>query len=168
MNKQVLALDQGRVNQTQIWANPNFSFKEVLEPIEIPQAEQMIVNNSIRVESELRIEGEAYVCQFPEVEPFPELPDDNFSFFEVTGFEEVKSGQEMVLTQFLKVDGMLKVSGFVSLFGTEPENETDFLIPNKIGLNQVYKIAQDFEHYFRGFLNNSGALRVSGSFIVGA
>ncbi len=165
----VLSLDQGRVTQTEVWAAPNFSFKQINldETITVPVEQQMIVNDRVRVEGFFRVDGEAYVCMMPQPEPFPEIPGDNYSHFEVLSPKLVPASQEMILTQALRVQDMIRVDGRVSILGSEPEPENDSIIPNVIAENKRFNIGLEFEHYFRGFLKISGSLRCSGSFAIG-
>jgi hypothetical protein len=167
----VLTLLNGRKSQVDAWLAPNFSFKEIAPDltIEIKSSEQMIVNDRIRVEGFLKIDGEAYVCQMPEPEPFPVIPGDNFSFYEVTEFKSVPFGQEMLVTESFRVStGGLQVGGKVAVLADEVELfETDN-VPNFIDSLKSYRIAEDFEQYFRSSLKISGKLKVEGSFAIGA
>lgn len=168
MIEKVLKLNQdGRLARTDVWASPNFSFKQVNfnQTIEVLSEQQMIVNESIKVEGFFRVDGEVYVFRMPAFETFPELPADNYSQAIVTSQKEVSANQEMILTQFMNVSGEMRVDGFVTILGTD--EKTDDIIPNKILSDQLFAIGLNFEYYFRQFLNISGQLRCSGSFIVG-
>jgi hypothetical protein len=167
--EKALTLDQGRVTQTDVWAAPNFSFKEIQSglEIEIPAQEQMIVSNSIRVDGSLKVSGEAYVCQFPEQAPFPQIPGDNYSHFEVLSPKLIPPSQEMIASSFVRVNSELRVDGRMTILGSI-EPETSAVIPFKILSDKTFHIAQDFEHYFREFISIAGGLRVSGQFAVGA
>lgn len=166
----VLSLDQGRITQTDVWAAPNFSFRQINldTQINIPSEEQMLVNNSVRVEGFFRVDGEAYVYDNPVIPELPELPGDNYSHFEVTTQKQIPLSQEMIASSFVRVESELRVLGQMTILGSEPEPETSPAVPNKISANKTFHIGLDFEHYFRDFLSISGALRVSGQFAVGA
>lgn len=171
MKYKPLALIDGKISEVsaknQLVTN-NFSYLSVKEDefVSIVDNQQMIVFNSVAVIGEVRVDGEMYVSQLPVIEPPPEPPADNFSFFEVVEFKAVPQHQEMGLSGFMRVESELKVDGQVSIDGfVEPESS--LLIPTKINQGLNYFINTDFENYFRDFISIAGTLRVAGRLVVG-
>ncbi len=172
MAQKVLTLDPltGKKKLIEISEGLNFSYKEILstEEIEVPARQQMIVNDRVRIDGQLKVSGEVYVYKMPTPEPFPELPDDNFSFYEIVVPKEVKATEEMVLSQSCKISSQLRVAGRLAILGTgTPPTTNDESIPNVILAGQSFSIGLNFEKYFRQFLKISGQLKCAGSFVSG-
>jgi hypothetical protein len=172
MKLRPLSLINGRITEVrdnQSLTTNNFSYREIKESefVQVVDNQQMIVSNSVKVDGQMFVDGEVYVCQFPEVEPFPELPEDNYSHFNVVSEKQIPQNQEMLLSSFVRVEDKMLVSGQMVILGSQKEAETSQNIPNKILENQIFKVAQNFEYYFRNFISIAGLLVVSGELVVG-
>jgi hypothetical protein len=150
-------------------ATNNFSYRQIDsgEQVTVHSDQQMLVNNSVRVDGEFRVDGEAFVFESPQPQTLPTIPGDNYSHFEVLTQKQIPSGQEMILSAFVRIESELQVDGQMTILGSV-EEETSTVIPFRISAGKTFNIAQDFEHYFREFVSIAGGLKVSGQFAVGA
>ena len=145
----------------------NFSFKEVTGEVQIDQGQQMLVFDRIRVDGFLKVNGEAYVCEKPQIPEIPEAPKDNFSFYNVVTPKEVPANQEMVLQSQLSVSSFLRIEGRVAILQNAFENLNDDAIPNFIEAGKQFINGLNFEKYFRKQIRIEGKLVNNGFLIVG-
>lgn len=172
MKNKTLVLKSGVVSEVgkdDLLTSNNFSYYEIesTDYVYVPFGQQMLINDRVRVDGKLRVVGQVYVFKLPTPEPFPELPGDNFGFYQITDSREIKQNQEMVLSEFCKISGQLKISGRMAVLSKESVSTDDGSIPNYIQSQETFKIGLHFEKYFRNFLKVAGQLKCSGSFVVG-
>ena len=148
----------------------NFSYKIINnnELVSIPLEQQMIVINSIKVDGELFVDGEVYIKE-PE-KPFPEinLPEDNFSYYNITTnlIKTIPLNQQMYVRDSIKVDGNLIVMGEFAVGNSYIEAEQKRLTNNVLS-NTFYTVFLNEEYYFRNFLKIDGQVINNGFINIG-
>lgn len=168
MLDKVLSLNtEGRKALLDARLRENFSFKEVVGEVQIDQGQQMLVFDRIRVDGFLKVSGEAYVCEKPQIPEIPEAPQDNFSFYNVVNPKEVSLNQEMVLQSQLSVSSFLRIEGRVAILQNAFESLNDDSIPSFIQAGKRFINGLNFEKYFRKQIRIEGSLVNNGFLIVG-
>lgn len=176
-NVKALSLDQGRVVQTDVWAAPNFSFKKIdseLE-IEIPPTQQMILNGPLQVFGQFNVFGNMVFLDLVDDDtPAPPpitLPGYNYSHKRVVSGQTktIPQNQEMIVTESIKVDGVLQVFGEATIIeaaqefeSPSPESFVDNHSYKKIALNESQLVPANQQMPLVGGLELLGELKVLG------